>query len=88
VAFGGMLMFLNRNASAGGFANVQWRTVTAINFDRRPLGQHWQWRRSKVLKFLSAINNLPVNNCQDRFKAFDLFFRNGQIILRECDDIR
>ena len=32
VAFGGMLMLLNRDASAGGFANVQWRTVTIINF--------------------------------------------------------
>ena len=32
VAFGGMLVLGNRDAGAGGFADVQRRTIPAINF--------------------------------------------------------
>ena len=32
VAFSGMLVLGNRDAGAGGFAYVQWRSVPAINF--------------------------------------------------------
>ena len=58
MAFGDMLMLGNRDAGAGGFAQVQWRSVPAIHFYGRPFRQDRQGSRGKVLKFSSAVNDL------------------------------
>ena len=76
MAFDSMLVLRNRNACAGSFADVQWRAVAAINFYRRPFRENWQCCWTKVLEFLSAINNLPIHNCKYRFEIFNLHVRH------------
>jgi len=88
VAFSGMLVLGNRDAGAGGFAHVQWRSVPAINFYRRPFRQDWHRSRGKVLKFSSAIDNLAVHNRQHGFNPLNFLFGHGKIILREGDHVR
>src|SRR6266404_1396884 len=88
LAISGVLMvFGDRYAGAGRFADVQWRAVTTEGFYRRPLRQYWNRRWCYGCEFLCGMDNLPCNDGEDRFNAFDLFRRRGNVVIRERDQI-
>src|SRR5258706_3004419 len=67
LAISGVLMvFGDRYAGAGGFADVEWRTVTTEGFYRRPFRQYWKRRWCHGCEFPCCMGNLPRNDAEYR----------------------
>src|SRR5206468_10848384 len=84
---GGVLM-LHWHAGTGGFHDIQRRAVATEDFCGRPFGQHGKRRRRMRTELLRRVNNFSADDSENRFDGLDLFFRRGEVVLSESDEVR
>lgn len=54
---------------------------------RRPLRQHRNRRRRQRREVTGGVNHFAINHRQHRLNAFDLLFRDAEIVLRQHHQI-
>src|SRR6266436_4958662 len=82
-----VLMLQHGHTGASGFSDVKRGAVTTEHLDGRPFRQHRERRRRVRTEFLCRVDDFSAYDSEDRFDAFDVLVRNGEVVIRKDGEV-
>src|SRR5260370_29329881 len=82
-----VLMLQHGQTGASGFSDVKRGAIAAEHLDGRPFRKHRDRRGRVRAEFLCRVDNLPADDREYGFDAFDVLVRNSEVVIRKDGEV-